>query len=123
MRIVNLTKQPLRLHDMRGEPVEIPPDPRHVGLVSVADHRTIADGHGREFSLSVQRVRGVKGMPQAEEDTIYVVPVEVAVALGQERDDIVYVGEEAGVRAGNGQALRITHLRRLAFEGDRTTDA
>lgn len=113
MRLVNLTKQSLRLHDTSGAPVEIPPDARHVGLVSVGDHRTIDDGDGHTFSLTVQRVRGVKGMPEPEDGTLYIVPIEIAVALPPERDDVAYIAEDASVRMGDGEARRISHLRRL----------
>lgn len=113
MRLINLTKQVLRLHDTTGEAVEIQPDPRHVGLVSVGDHRTVEDANGREFSLTIQRVRGVKGMPDPEDGTLFVVPVEIAIALQQDRDDVAYVAEDASVRMSDGRSRRISHLRRL----------
>lgn len=113
MRLVNLTKQTVRLHDTEGVLVEIPPDPRHVGLVSVGEHRTISDENGHEFSLNVQRMRGVKGMPDPADGTLYLVPVEIALALQPTRTDVVYVGEDADIRMANGTTRRISHLRRL----------
>ena len=114
MRLINLTKQPVRLHDTQGDLIEIPPDPRHVGLVSVGEHRTISDDEGHEFSLTVQRVRDVKGMPEPEAGTLYLVPVEIAFALQPDREDVVYLTEDAHVRLSNGTARKISHLRRLA---------
>lgn len=113
MQLVNLTKQTLRLHDTNGTAVDFPPDPRHVGLVSVGDHATVDTGDGHRFSLNVQHVRGVKGMPEPADDTLYVVPVEIAIALHGRRDDVVYLAEHADVRLGDGEARRISHLRRL----------
>ncbi len=113
MRLVNLTKRPLRLHDTDGNVVELAPDPRHVGLVSVGDHGTIDDADGHRFSLNVQRVRGVKGLPEPEKDTMYVVPIEVAMAIQHKREDVAYAAEDADVRLANGESRRISHLRRL----------
>ncbi len=113
MPLVNLTKHPLRLHDTNGEPIEVPPDPRHVGLVSVGEHGTVDTDHGHQFSVNVQHVRAVKGMPDPAPATLYVVPIEIAMALQQEREDVVYLAEDADVRLGNGRARRISHLRRL----------
>lgn len=111
--LINLTKRPIRLHDTEGRAVEIAPDPRHVGLTSIGEHETVDDGNGHRFSVNVQRVRGVKGMPDPEENTIYVVPVEIAMAMQARRSDVVYVAEDARVRVGDGPPRRISHLRRL----------
>lgn len=115
MKIVNLTGSAFSLHDTRGELVTIDADPRYVGLVAVGDHQTIENEGGHAFSLNVRRVRGVKGMPDPVEDTIYVVPIEVAMALQDQRDDVFYLAEDAEVRTTNGCRHRISHLRRTVL--------
>lgn len=112
MKLVNLTKRPLRLYDTRGELVEIPPDPRHVGVVALGEHQTVENGT-HTFSLNVRHVKDLKGMPAPEEDTLYIVPVEVAMALQEVRKDIAFPAEEAKVRDGTGRLQRVTHLRRI----------
>lgn len=112
MALVNLTKRPLALYDTDGAVVELPPDARHVGIVAVGEHRTVADGAGHTFSLNVQTVTEVKGMPEPD-GAVYIVPVEVAMALQATRDDVVFPAEEVQVRDADGQLRRITHLRRI----------
>lgn len=112
MRLVNLTGQPCALYDADGECVDLMPDPRYVGLVSIAEHRSIEDESGRMFSLNVRRVSGVKGLPDPEEGTLYVVPVEIAMAVRDTREDIAYLAEDAEVRTPDGRTRRISHLRR-----------
>ncbi|HMB91175.1 MAG TPA: hypothetical protein VKP65_10035 [Rhodothermales bacterium] len=113
MPLVNLTKEPIRLHDTAGAFVEIPPDPRHLGVVAVGDHRSVTDGNGHAFSLNVRTIKEIKGMPEPEADTVYIVPVEVAMALQAVREDVVFPADEAHVRNTEGQLQRITHLRRI----------
>ncbi len=112
MKLVNLTGRPFALYDADGEPVDLMPDPRYVGLVSIGDHQSIRDDDGRVFSLNVRRVREVKGLPDPEDGTLYVVPVEVAMALRDSREDVVYLAEDAEVRSSDGRTRRISHLRR-----------
>ncbi len=112
MKLVNLTKQPLMLYDTEGALVEVPADARHVGLAAVGEHSTVEDAKGHRFSLNVQYVREVKGVPEPEEGIVYVVPVEVAMALGG-REDVAFPAEEAEVRDAEGQLRRVTHLRRI----------
>lgn len=113
MKLVNLTKQPLRLYDAEGELVEIPPDPRHVGVVALGEHRRVKDEAGHVFSVNVRRVQDIKLMPEPEEDTLYIVPVEVAMVLQERREDIVFPAEESHVRGEEGTLHRVTHLRRV----------
>lgn len=113
MRLVNLTKKPCLLYDTDGVLVELPPDPRHIGLVAVSDHRTIRHENGSVFSLNVRTVTDIKGMPEPEDGTLYLVPVEVAMVLQETREDVVFPAEEAQVRSAEGHLQRITHLRRL----------
>lgn len=121
MKVVNLTGHPFALYDAEGELVDVPPDPRYVGLVSIGDHRTVRDENGRAFSLNVRRIQDVKGLPEAVEGTIYVVPIEVAMALRDSREDVVYLAEEAEVRSSDGQTRRVSHLRKTvtSFEENR----
>lgn len=112
MNLVNLTGHPFALYDADGELVDVSPDPRYVGLVSIGDHRTIHDENGRAFSLNVRRIRDVKGLPDPAEGTIYVVTIEVAMALRDSREDVVYLAEEAEVRSSDGQTRRVSHLRK-----------
>lgn len=113
MKLINLTGRPFSLHDTEGKLIEIAPDPRYVGLVAVGDHRTVKEESGHTFSFNVRRIRGVKGMPAPDdEDAIYVVPMEVAMALQEERDDVVYLAEDSEVRSVDGTPQRISHLRR-----------
>lgn len=113
MKLVNLTKQTLRLYDTGGALVETPPDARHLGVVAVGEHRTVRDEAGHTFSLNVRTVTEIKGMPPPEDGTVYVVPVEVAMALQGLRDDVVFPAEEAVVKGPDGGAHRVTHLRRI----------
>lgn len=116
MRLVNLTKHPLSLYDTEGELVEILPDPRHIGVVALGEHRRVEDEEGRAFSLSVRRVKDVKLMPEPEDGTLYIVPVEVAMVLQVVREDVVFPAEEARVRTREGQLQRVTHLRRVVSQ-------
>ena len=113
MKFVNLTKAPVRLHDTGGALVELPPDPRHIGVVAVGEHRSVEDDEGRRFSLSVRTVTEIKGMPEPEAGTVYIVPAEVAMVLQPVREDVVFAAEEADVRDAEGRRQRITHLRRI----------
>ena len=112
MPVVNLTKRPLSLLDASGEPAEIPPDARHVGLVSVGEVEHVADGE-RRFALSVRRVTALKGMPPPEADTLYVVEPEVAMALAGSRDDVAFVAETADHPVPSGGTARASVLRRI----------
>jgi hypothetical protein len=112
MPLVNLTKRPLRLHATDGAVVELAPDARHVGLVATSEHRVVTGEGGHAFSLTVRRADGVKGLPDPAPDTVYVVPLEVAVAV-PERADVAYPAETAAVRAPDGTTQQVTHLRRL----------
>lgn len=113
MNLINLTKYPLLLYDTEGALVEIPPDARHIGVAALSEHRTIENGSGHFFSLTVRRVREVKGMPEPEAGTLYIVPVEVAMALQENREDVAFPAEEAQVRDAEGRLRRVTHLRRV----------
>lgn len=119
MELVNLTKRPLTLRTTDGEAVEIPPDPRHIGLAAMGEHRMVEDSAGRAFSLNIRRVRGVQAMPEPEEDTFFIVPVEVAMVLQERRDDVAFPGEDVHVRDRDGQVHRVTHLRRVLGMWDR----
>lgn len=112
MKLVNLTGRPFSLYDVEGDLVRIEPDARFVGIVAVGDHHTVADDAGHTFSLNVRRIRGLKGMPEPEPGVLYVVPVEVAMALQEEREDVAYLAEEANVQSASGERHRISHLRR-----------
>ena len=112
MKLTNLTGRAFSLYDTDGVLVEIPPDARYVGLVAVGDHSTIEDESGRAFSLNVRRIRGIKGMPEPEAGTVYVVPIEVAMVLQEDRDDVVYLAEDSEVRSVDGSRHQISHLRR-----------
>lgn len=122
MRLVNLTKRPLTLYDTEGALVEIPPDPRHIGVASLGEHYTVENGAGHAFSLNVRRVSEIKKMPEPEEGTVYVVPVEVAMVLQEEREDVAFPAEAAQVRDGDGTLQRVTHLRRVLGMRRPTTD-
>jgi hypothetical protein len=113
MPVVNLTKHPLRLVAASGEAVEFAPDARHVGLVSVGDLEPVEDEAGHRFTLSVRRVTGFKGLPEPEPGTLYVVPVEVAMALAGSRDDVAFVAEEATHPVSSGGTARVSVLRRI----------
>ena len=115
MRLVNLTKYPLTLCDTNGEAIEIPSDPRHVAIAGMGEHRAVDDGDGHTFSLNVRHVREVKGMPEPEEGTLFIVPVEVAMVLQEQREDVAFPAEEAAVRDGDGRLRRVTHLRRVVM--------
>ena len=112
MKLVNLTGRSFSLYDVEGDLICIEPDPRYVGLVAIGDHHMVADGAGHTFSLNVRRIRGLKGMPEPEEGVLYVVPVEVAMAVQEERQDVAYLAEDADVQSVNGGRHRISHLRR-----------
>ncbi len=113
MKLINLTKRTLTLYDTDGTLVEVPPDARHLGMVALGEHRTARDEAGRTFSLNVQTVTEIKGMPEPEDDVLYIVPVELAMVVQQHRDDVAFPAEEAQVRDANGQPRRVTHLRRI----------
>ncbi|MEZ4697677.1 MAG: hypothetical protein R2832_14785 [Rhodothermales bacterium] len=113
MKVVNLTKRPLVVYDVHGSPVELLPDPRHIGIVAVGDHQTIRDENGAALSINVRRVSEIKGMPEPDGNTLFVVPVEVAMVLQQSRDDIVFPSEPEVVAGPNGSPRSITHLRRI----------
>ena len=114
MPLVNLTKHPLVLHDTRGDPIEVPPDPRHIGVVAMGEHRTVDDDRGHTFSWNIQTVREVKGMPDPEPGTLYVVPAEVAMALQAYREDVAFPADDAQVPGpAAGQIQRVTPLRRI----------
>lgn len=113
MKLVNLTKHRLMLYDTHGELVEVPPDPRHIGMAALGEHRTVEDGDGHTFSLNVRRVQEIKKMPEPEDGTLYIVPVEVAMALQAHREDIAFPAEDAQVRDAEGRLQRVTHLRRI----------
>jgi hypothetical protein len=111
MPLVNLTTRTLHLHTTDGAVLDLAPDPRYVGLAATSDHRTVThDEH--EVSLTVRRADGVKSLPDPEPDTIFVVPVEVAWAIGDARDDVAYPAETSTVNDG-GETVRVSHLRRL----------
>ena len=111
-RLVNLTGRPLRLFDTRGEAVDVPADARHLGVVAVGDHGAAGDADGHVFSLNVRTVTEVKGMPEAEDGTVFVVPVEVAMVLQATRADVAFAADETVLGPG-GQARAVTHLRRV----------
>ncbi|MEM9665997.1 MAG: hypothetical protein AAF970_13740 [Bacteroidota bacterium] len=113
MPLVNLTKHPLRLLSLDGEPVEIAPDARHVGLVAMGDVEYIADVAGRRFAWSIRRVTGFKGLPEPEPGTRYVVPAEVAMALAGTRPDVAYVADTADHPLPAGGTVRVSVLRHL----------
>ncbi len=112
MKLINLTGTRFSLYDSQGELVDIEPDARYVGLMAVGDHQSFEDASGHTFSLNVRRIRGIKGMPAPEDGAIYVVPLEVAMALQEDRDDVFYLAEDADVRSADGTRHRISHLRR-----------
>lgn len=107
MKLINLTGRPFSLHDRNGVLVEFAADPRYVGLVAVGDHQAVEDDAGHTFSLTTRRIRGIKGMPEPDAGTIYVVPVEVAMALQEDRDDVAYLAEDS-----DGTRHTVSHLRR-----------
>jgi hypothetical protein len=113
MTVVNLTKQRLTLYDSAGEFVEIPPDPRHISFAGVSEHVMVSDDMGRTFSLNVQRVREIKGMPAPEEGILFIVPPEIAMALQEIREDVAFPAEEEIVRDADGTMRHVIHLRRV----------
>ncbi len=113
MTLVNLTKHPLTLHDTDGELVEVPPDPRHIGISALGEHQTVEDEEGHVFSLNVRYVDEVKKMPAPTDDTLYIVPKEVAMVLQEDRDDVAFPAEDSQIRDGEGRLRRVTHLRRV----------
>lgn len=113
MPVVNLTKRPLHLVDADGQPAEVAPDARHVGLVSVGDVEHVEGGAGRRFALSVRRVTALKGMPEPEPGVLYVVEPEVAMALAGGRDDVAFVAETSDHPAPSGGTVRASVLRRI----------
>lgn len=113
MPVVNLTKRALTLLDADGEAVEVPPDARHVGLVSVGEVEHVEDEAGRRFALSVRRVTGLKGMPEPEPGALYVVEPEVAMGLAGSRDDVAFVAEESRRPISSGGTVRVSVLRRV----------
>ncbi|MEM0961192.1 MAG: hypothetical protein AAGK21_01470 [Bacteroidota bacterium] len=112
MPIVNLTKRALTLLSAEGDAVEVAPDARHVGLVSVGEVEHVEDG-GRRFALSVRRVTGLKGMPAPEPGALYVVEPEVAMALAGERADVAFVAETSRQPLSAGGTVRVSVLRRV----------
>lgn len=111
MPLVNLTNETLRLHTASGDALELPPDARYVGLAATSEHRTVThDEHS--VSLTVRRADGIKGLPDPAPDTVYVVPFEIAWAIGDDRDDVAYPAETSEVNE-SGETVRVTHLRRL----------
>lgn len=118
MKLVNFTKEVLYVYDVGGTLVELPPDPRHVGLVSVGEHRKVEDEEGHQFSLNIRRVTEIKGLPKPNGEVLYIVPIEVAMAVQSLRDDVVYSTEVSQVRDAEGELKRITHLRRIVSEID-----
>lgn len=112
MKLINLTGQAFSLYDRTGELVEFAADPRYVGLVAVGDHQAVEDESGHTFSLTIRRIRGIKGMPEPDAGTLYVVPTEVAMTLQEDRDDVAYLAEDSDVRSSDGKRHRISHLRR-----------
>ncbi len=113
MKLVNLTKHPVMLYDISGDLVEVAPDARHLGVVAVGEHRTVEDEAGHSFSLNERRITEIKLMPEPADGTLYIVPVEVAMALQEHRADIAFPAEEAEVRDPDGRLRRVTHLRRV----------
>jgi hypothetical protein len=113
MKLINLTKHTVMLYDTRGEAVEIMPDARHLGVVAIGEHRSVTDESGHSFSVNVRYIKEVKGLPEPEPDTMYIVPTEVAMALQERRDDLVFAAEDAQVRNNEGGLQRVTHLRRV----------
>jgi hypothetical protein len=111
MPLVNLTNHTLHLHTADGAVLDLAPDARYVGLAATSDHRTVTH-NGHTVSLTVRRADGVKSLPDPEPDTIYVVPFEVAWAIGDARDDVVYPAETSEVNDA-GETVRVSHLRRL----------
>jgi hypothetical protein len=110
--IVNLTKRTLTLLAADGEAVEVAPDARHVGLVSVGEVEQV--GHdGRRVALSVRRVTGLKGMPDPEPGALYVVEPEVAMGLAGSRDDVAFVAEASRQPVLSGGTVRVSVLRRI----------
>ncbi len=113
MKLINLTKHALNLHDTSGNAVEIPADARHLGVVALGDHRTVQNESGHAFSVNERHVTEIKGMPEPEDDTLLIVPVEVAMVLQQHRNDVVFAAEDEDVPGPDGRPQRITHLRRV----------
>lgn len=111
MPLVNLTNQTLHLHTSDGTVLDLAPDARYVGLAATSDHQTVIH-NGHTVSLTVRRADGIKGLPDPAPDTTYIVPVEVAWAVGDERDDVVYPAETTEVKDA-GTTVRVSHLRRL----------
>ena len=113
MRLVNLTKDPLVLVDTSGTIVELPPDPRHIGIVGLSEHRVAGDDGGREFTLNIQYVKEIKGMPPPEDGTLFIVPVEVAMVLQERRDDIAFASEFSYARDADGSLRLVSRLKRV----------
>src|SRR5690606_5718179 len=88
---------------------------RYVAITGIGDHRAVTDERGRAFSINERRVTGVKGMPDPQPGAIYVVPVEIAMALQEERPDVVYLAEDAEIRGEAGKMQRVSHLRRTVL--------
>lgn len=111
-KLVNLTKRSLRLNDTSGQPVELPPDPRHIGIVAVGEHHGVEVENGRRVSVNVQHVHEIKGMPEAEPGTLFIVPFEIAIALQGIREDVLFPAAD-GHRVDEESARPVTHLRRI----------
>lgn len=113
MEIINLTKKTLVLLDAADRVVEIRPDARHVGIVATTERAYAAFDSDRRIPLSVQQVSGVNAMPAPVEETIYVVPSEVAMALQSVREDVYFPAEVQRVRDADGVLRDVTPLRRI----------
>lgn len=112
-KLVNLTKRTLRLHDTSGRPLELPPDPRHIGIVAVGEHHGVEVEAGRTLSINVRHVHEIKGMPDPEPGSWYIVPAEVAMALQGRREDVLFPADDEHVAGEDGRQRPVTHLRRV----------
>lgn len=117
VEVINLTREPLELVDGAGRPITIPPDPRHLGIVSIGEHRAVRIAPDRALPLNVQFVSEVKGLPDPSGNTIFVVPVEIAMALQQRREDVYFLSEDA-VGTGTTGSHPVRRLRRIVSQID-----
>ncbi len=113
MKLVNLTKEVCLIYNTSGEVLQIEPDAKHIGIVGIGDHQILSTDDGHEVSLNLQMVSEIKGMPAPAKGVIYIVPVEIAIALQGTRDDVVFLAEDRAVNSLDGKIQRITHLRRI----------
>lgn len=116
MKLINFTKDVLHVYDAQGSLVDLPPDPRHLGIVAVGEHHIVEDEAGRRFSLNVRRVTEIKGLPEPNGEAVYIVPIEVAMAVQAARADVVFPAEVTDVRDAAGAIQHITHLRRVVSD-------